>query len=128
MNEPPSQFSQKSRSIQLMSTGRLEAFSDGVLAIAITLLVQEIKVPALPEPSAATLSAALLHRWPLLVSTVLSFIAIGCYWVNHHALLRALRGADHGFVLLTLLWLLALCLIPFPTALLGETMLHGDSI
>lgn len=68
----------------LASSHRLEAFCDGVLAIAITLLVLEIKVPGLSNPTASSLADALQHLWPLLAATVLSFVAIGCYWLNQH--------------------------------------------
>jgi uncharacterized membrane protein len=107
---------------------RLEAFCDGVIAIAITLLVLEIRVPILEHSDAATLKSALISKWPLLLATVLSFVAIGTHWLNHQHFLRLLKGINHGFILATLFWLLAVCLIPFPTGVLGETMLHGDSI
>lgn len=110
------------------SSHRLEAFCDGVLAIAITLLVLEIRAPILEHASAALLWEALVQRWPVVLATILSFAAIASYWVNHHHMMRALRGVDHGFILLTLLWLLAVCLMPFATAVLGEYMLHDDSI
>ncbi len=113
---------------QAVSSHRLEAFCDGVIAIAITLLVLEIKLPALAHPDAPALRAALLERWPLLAATVWSFAAIGCYWINHHRLMRLLHGVDHGFILLTLSWLLALCLIPFATGVLGESLHGGDAI
>nr|WP_295787426.1 TMEM175 family protein [Rhodoferax sp.] len=111
-----------------VSANRLETFCDGVIAIAITLLVLEIKVPNLHESSANQLLERLQALWPILLATVLSFVIIGCYWVNHHQLMRWFRSINHGFVLLTLLWLLCLCLIPFSTGVLGETMLQGDSI
>lgn len=111
-----------------MTSHRLEAFCDGVIAIAITLLVLEIKVPNLADSNVATLKLALLAKWPLLIATVLSFVAIGTHWLNHQHFVRLLKGINHGFILATLFWLLAVCLIPFPTAVLGETMLHGDSI
>ena len=99
-----------------------------MIAIAITLLALEIKVPVLEHSDASALKSALILKWPLLLATLLSFVAIGTYWVNHHQLLRLLRGINHGFILITLFWLLCVCLIPFPTAVLGETWLHGDSI
>lgn len=107
---------------------RFETFCDAVLAIAITLLVLEIKVPEIHSANAGSLYEAVLHRWPLMAATTMSFIAIGCYWVNHNTMMRQMEAPDHGFVLLSLLWLLAVCLIPFPTAVLGEYMLQGDSI
>ncbi|MBE9125074.1 TMEM175 family protein [Coleofasciculus sp. LEGE 07092] len=65
-----------------MDTNRLEAFSDGVFAIAITLLVLEIKVP----PPDAALGAALLQLWPSYLAYVVSFLVIGAIWINHHAI------------------------------------------
>ena len=111
-----------------ISPNRLETFCDGVIAIAITLLVLEIKVPDLHNSTGPQLLGALQARWPILLATILSFVIIGCYWVNHHQLMRWIRSINHGFVLLTLLWLLCLCLIPFSTGVLGETMLQTDSI
>jgi uncharacterized membrane protein len=111
-----------------VSTNRLEAFCDGVIAIAITLLVLEIRIPDLHHSSAGQLLAMLAARGPIFLATVLSFVIIGCYWVNHHQLMRWIQAVNHGFVLLTLLWLLCLCLIPFCTGILGETMLLEDSI
>lgn len=111
-----------------VSTNRLEAFCDGVIAIAITLLVLEIKVPSLHDGSENHLLSALATLTPMFLATLLSFVIIGCYWVNHHQLMRWIRLVDHGFVLLTLLWLLCLCLIPFATGILGETALQGGSI
>ncbi len=118
----------ESSAFSSVSANRLETFCDGVIAIAITLLVLEIKVPELHNSTGPMLLNALQARWPILLATILSFIIIGCYWVNHHQLMRWIRSINHGFVLLTLLWLLCLCLIPFSTGVLGETMLHGDSI
>ncbi len=118
----------KSTTSSAVSASRLEAFCDGVIAIAITLLVLEIKVPNLDNSSASRLLTNLASRGPMFLATVLSFLIIGCYWVNHHRLMRLFRHVDHGFVLLTLLWLLCLCLIPFSTGVLGETILQADSI
>ena len=118
----------ESKASGAMTSHRLETFCDGVLAIAITLLVLEIKVPAIAHADANSLGLALASKWPLLLSTLLSFIAIGSYWVNHHHFLNVLKGINHGFILLSLFWLLCVCLIPFTTAVLGETMLHADSI
>lgn len=120
--------SKTTKSFSGITSHRLEAFCDGVIAIAITLLVLEIKVPTLEHGDAASLKLALISKWPLVLATVLSFVAIGTHWLNHRHFLRLLNGINHGFILITLFWLLGVCLIPFPTAVLGETMLHGDSI
>src|SRR4051794_5596422 len=77
-----------------MSVGRLEAFSDGVLAIVITLLVLEIKVPE-PGDAHGHLGRALAEQWPHYVSFLLSFFVIGIIWLNHHATINLLRRTDH---------------------------------
>jgi len=105
---------------------RLEAFCDGVFAIAITLLVIEFSVPK-PETvhSAQDLWAALAHMAPAIVSFVLSFVVILITWVNHHATLKLLDKSSPSFVYANGLLLLSIAIIPFPTALLGE-YLHTD--
>ncbi len=100
-----------------MSTNRLEAFSDGVIAIAITLLVLDIRVP---EPSATeSLARALGEMWPNYAAYVVSFMTIGIIWINHHALVRRLREADHSVLILNLFLLLTIAVLPFTTALLA---------
>ena len=97
-----------------MSTGRMEAFSDGVIAILITIMVLELKVP-----HDATWQA-LRDLWPVLVSYVLSFIYLGIYWNNHHHMLQATTRVS-GLVLWANLHLLFwLSLVPFTTAWMGE--------
>lgn len=103
-------------------TTRVEAFSDGVFAIAVTLLVLEIKVPRVGEGGA--LSAALLARWPSYAAYVVSFATIGIMWANHHAVMDHVRRADRGLLLVTVFFLMAVSFIPFPTAVLAEH-LHG---
>ena len=94
---------------------RLEAFSDGVIAIIITIMVLELKLPL--EPS----WHALASLWPKLVSYVLSFFFIGDYWVNHHHMLHTLHRVDGKTVWLNLHLLFWISLIPLATAWLGET-------
>ena len=76
-----------------MSKARLEAFSDGVIAIAITLLVLELDVPK-PE-SPGTLAHKLAEQWPSYAAYVVSFVTIGVIWINHHAMLRRVQTVDH---------------------------------
>jgi uncharacterized membrane protein len=98
-----------------VSTGRLESFSDGVIAVAATLLVLNITVPRLrPHES---LIHALLHMWPAYAAYAVSFITIGIIWVNHHAMISRLRIADHAILMLNLLLLLSIALLPFATSL-----------
>ncbi|HEV8403267.1 MAG TPA: TMEM175 family protein [Candidatus Limnocylindrales bacterium] len=102
---------------------RLEAFSDGVLAIAITLLVLEIRVPPaeeLADPNA--LITALGALWPSYLGYVISFVTIGIIWANHHNLLRLVDRVSHGLILANLLLLLTVGFLPFPTALLAATL------
>jgi uncharacterized membrane protein len=102
-------------------TARLEAFCDGVFAIAITLLVLEIRVPDAAETHAAGgLWGALAHRWPSYLGYVISFITIGIMWANHHAMFRYIRRSNRMFVLINVLFLMCISFLPFPTALLAE--------
>ncbi len=101
-------------------TTRLEAFSDGVFAIAITLLILEIKVPAGPETQDHGLWRALLERWPSYVGYVISFATIGIMWVNHHALFKYIRRVDRALLLANLLLLMTISFLPYPTAVLAE--------
>src|SRR5205085_2423787 len=94
-----------------MGTARLEAFSDGVLAIAATLLVLELRVPE----AGGDLAAALASQWPSYVVYVVSFLTIGIIWVNHHSLLAHVRRVDRPLLFLNLWLLLTISLIPFPT-------------
>jgi uncharacterized membrane protein len=97
-----------------MSKGRLEAFSDGVLAIIITIMVLELRVPHEAE------LAALLPLVPVLLSYVLSFVFLGIYWSNHHHLLQAINRVDGRVLWANLHLLFWLSLIPFVTAWMGE--------
>jgi uncharacterized membrane protein len=105
-------------------TGRLEAFSDGVFAIAITLLVLEIKVPR--EVEAGRLAGALLEQWPSYLAFLTSFSFIGIMWINHHRMFRLIRRSDHGLLLLNGLLLLGVTFVPFPTALVADYLHHPD--
>ncbi len=107
------------------TTTRVEAFSDGVFAIAITLLVLEIKVPPVGERGAAGLGAALLARWPSYVAYVVSFLTLGVIWANHHAVMDHVRRADRGLLLVTVFFLMAVSFLPFPTAVLAEHLASG---
>ena len=108
------------------STGRLEAFSDGVFAIAITILILELSVPELPktlpkELIAQELGRKLLELWPgKLVAYLLSFMVIGTYWVSHHMAFHHIRRSNSTLLWLNITFLLCVSFIPFPTALLGH--------
>ena len=105
-----------------MSTSRIEAFSDGVFAIAATLLVLELKVPHV-EPG--ELGGTLLGNWPSYATYVVSFLVIGIIWVNHHAVLERIRKVDRPLLFLNLVFLMAVAVIPFPTALLADYLKAG---
>ena len=100
-------------------TGRVEAFSDGVLAIVITLLVLELHVPR-ELTSEAELRAALVHEWPAYFAFLTSFATVGIMWVNHHRLFTLIGRVDHWLLMLNLLLLLTICIVPFPTAIVAE--------
>jgi uncharacterized membrane protein len=104
-----------------MSTGRLEAFSDGVIAVAITLLVLDISVPG----ERRGLGHNLLHQWPHYAAYVVSFITIGIIWINHHVMVGRLRQADRTILGLNLLLLLTIGVLPFATALMAEYVNKG---
>ena len=101
---------------RLLSPARLEAFSDGVLAIAITLLSLDLRVPEVEHG----LRAALLHQWPVYVAFLISFLVIGVIWVNHHGLFANLVLVDRGVMLLNVALLATVTAIPFATALMAD--------
>ncbi len=97
-----------------MGKGRLEAFSDGVIAIIITIMVLEMKVPHGPG------WADLAKLWPVFVSYVISFVNVGIYWNNHHHMLHAVKRVNGGTLLANLHLLFWLSLVPFTTGWMGE--------
>jgi uncharacterized membrane protein len=109
--------------IPTFSTTRLEAFSDGVFAIAITLLVLELTV----HPPGSPLEL-LAHEWPSYFAYVVSFLTIGAAWLGHNELTDRLTKADTILLRLNLLLLLAVTFLPFPTRLVAESLagLHGE--
>ncbi len=102
------------------NTGRLEAFSDGVFAIAITLLVLEIGAPQIG--AGESLPDALRHLWPSYFGYAVSFLTIGVMWINHHAMFKDIDRQDHHLLVLNLLLLLSISFLPFPTAVLAQYM------
>lgn len=106
-----------------MPTTRIEAFSDGVIAIAITLLVLDIRVPpAGHEP----LGHALGQQWPNYAAYVVSFLTIGVIWMNHHAAFARMRRIDHTVMILNLLLLLSIGVLPFTTSLMAAYLREGS--
>ena len=104
-----------------MSRARLEAFSDGVIAVIITILVLELKVPAQDG------WAGVLAAWPTVFLYLLTFVQIGIYWVNHHYLTDELERVDHAILWANLTFLFCLSLFPFVTLWVGEKHLSSFS-
>ncbi len=112
-------------------TGRLEAFSDGVFAVAITLLVLNIKIPGIDVPASqlpndTQLWTILLNEWPMLAAYTTSFATIGVMWINHHRLYTHIKRTNTMLMLLNLLLLLIIVFVPVPTALVAEYLVHPD--
>jgi uncharacterized membrane protein len=105
-----------------MKTARLEAFSDAVFAVAITLLILEINIP-----EGEHLWEQLKDQWPSFASFFVSFWVIGIIWVNHHGLLDHLKRIDRPVLYLNLLVLMTVVFIPFSTALMAEHLKPGES-
>ena len=105
------------------SSTRVEAFSDGVFAIAITLLILEIRVPHGDHG----LWAGLLALWPSYIAFVLSFVVILIMWVNHHELLRMAQSVNYPFLFANGLLLLTVSFVPFPTAVLAQNLATAEA-
>jgi uncharacterized membrane protein len=109
----------------LSETDRLEAFSDGVFAIAITLLILEVKVPH--AGTEGGLARALAALWPSYLGYVISFVTLGIMWANHHAMFTYIRRTDRYFLLIHVFFLMCISFLPFPTAVLAEHLPEPDS-
>ena len=105
-------------------TARIEAFSDGVFAVAITLLVLEIKVPQISGD--ANLATALARQWTSYFAFIISFAFIGIMWMNHHRLFNHIRRSDDVLLVLNLLLLLGVCVVPFSNAVLATYLGQPD--
>ena len=104
-----------------MRLGRIEAFSDGIFAVAATLLVLDLKVDHLNDVhSVAELKSALLEQLPKFYSWLVSFIIVCKFWINHHHILGLARSATYGMVWLNSIFLMFQSLVPFPSGLMGE--------
>ena len=107
-----------------VETSRLETFSDGVLAIAITLLVLELPVPDVSEEG---FWRALADLWPSLGAYAISFLTIGVMWINHHTIFVHIARVDRVFLLLNTLLLMGIAFIPYPTNVMAEFLRHGEA-
>jgi uncharacterized membrane protein len=103
-----------------VSTARLESFSDGVMAVAITLLVLNIAVPH------DHLGHRLGAQWPAYAAYVISFLTIGIIWINHHIAVGRLSRTDHSILMLNLVLLMTIVVIPFGTSLLADYLKAGS--
>ena len=105
-----------------MESGRLEAFSDGVFAVAITLLALNLVIPG---PGHEPLGEQLASRWPVFAAYAVSFLSIGIIWVNHHALVRNFARVDRPLLFVNLLLLFFIVTIPFATATIADYLTRG---
>lgn len=107
-----------------VSPARLEAFSDGVLAIAATLLILEVKAPLAGE----AVWPALHHEWPAFAAYAVSFLVIGLVWIHHHNLFHQVRRVDRGLLFLNVGMLATVSFLPLPTATLGTHLTGHDAV
>jgi len=107
-----------------VGTNRLESFSDGVIAVAITLLVLGFTVPVIGAHG--SLVRALARNWPEDAAYVISFMTIGIIWINHHVMISRLRMADHTILILNLLLLMSIGILPFATALMASYLRQSN--
>jgi uncharacterized membrane protein len=105
-------------------TGRIETFSDGVFAIAVTLLVLDI---AVPESDFDDMWRGIGHQWPSYLAYATSFITIGGIWMAHHGMFRRLRYANTAVMRVNLLLLMVVAFLPFPTRLVAEAIRNTDA-
>lgn len=103
---------------------RIAHFSDGVFAVAITLLVLDLRVPATANGS---LIGALADQWPQFAAFAVSFVLVGCIWVNHHEVFKTVTYVDRPLLFLNLAFLLTIVVIPFSTSLFAEYVVSGGS-
>jgi uncharacterized membrane protein len=102
-----------------METTRLEAFSDGVFAIAATLLILDVRLPA-----TGGVTHGFLHIWPSYAAYALAFITIGIMWINHHTVFGCIDRVDRTFLTINVIFLMVIAFVPFPTRVLAEHLLH----
>ena len=106
-------------SMQSAETARLETFSDGVFAIAATLLILDVRLP--PDGG---VTHGLLHIWPSYAAYTLAFVTIGIMWINHHSVFRQIDRVDRTFLTINVLFLMVIAFVPFPTRVLAEHLQH----
>ncbi|QGM44561.1 TMEM175 family protein [Methylocystis heyeri] len=112
---------------QDLNTRRIEAFSDGIFSIAITLLVLEIKVPSADMVQRHGLALSLIYIWPSYLAYIISFATILVIWAHHHWVYSAIKKSDLKLIYWNGLLLLFVTFVPFPTGLLAEYLLHSEA-
>jgi uncharacterized membrane protein len=105
----------------MKATARLETFSDGVFAIAATLLILEVKLPG-----NGSVTHDLVHAWPSYVAYAISFLTIGIIWVNHHAVMEQIGRVDRTFLFINVVFLMTVAFSPFPTRVVAEHLREGS--
>ncbi|MBU1670788.1 MAG: DUF1211 domain-containing protein [Actinobacteria bacterium] len=112
----------KLRGFSGVSLDRIQSFSDGVFAVAITLLILDVRLPTVPRGTTdnAALARALGNQWPHYVAYVISFLVIGAFWMGHHQLFNRLARHDQLFAWLNVIFLMGIVFIPYPTSILSE--------
>jgi len=100
--------------------GRIANLSDGIFAVALTLLVLDLRTPVLTHPTDRDLFAALVDASPAVATFVLSFVVVGAYWLSHHRLFNLIKRYDRGLVYVNFALLLTICFIPYPTSVIGQ--------
>jgi uncharacterized membrane protein len=113
----------------VMGVGRVEAFSDGVFSVAVTLLVLNIARPTVGESDPApALASYLLNQWPSYVSYVLAFLTLGSVWVSHHQMLKYFRRVDETLQILNLMFLMFIVFTPFTTGMVAQYIQDYDKL
>src|SRR5579862_2774964 len=104
-----------------LGKNRIEALADGIFAIAMTLLVLDFRVPALPnDASDALVGQAVLHLWPKMVSYAIAFLSLGVFWVGHHNMYHGVRRADRTLLWLNIFFFMLVSFVPFSTDLMSS--------
>lgn len=112
----------------MRDNSRIESFSDNVFGFALTLLVLNIKVPAIPEgDQPGFLLEHLAKQWPAYITYVISFVTVLLMWINHHVMFDRVKKVDHPLMILNGLMLLPVTLVPFPTSLLAVFIKHPQA-
>jgi uncharacterized membrane protein len=103
-----------------MDSARLETFSDGVFAIAATLLILDV------HRASGSVAHGLVHAWPAYVAYAISFLTIGIIWVNHHTVMGQVGRVDRTFLFINVVFLMIVAFSPYPTRVLADTLRHGS--